>query len=85
MASFQELQRQRRDLLNELEELEEAVAELIDTPATTVIAGEGDKDDDDQAEKRNRHLAWLERQRAGLLVVLNETERALLRLDEPDR
>lgn len=75
MATFQELQTQQQDLLNDLDELEEAVAEL------TAALAVPDPDDEDMQAKQRQHLAWLERQRAGLLVVLSETERTLLQLD----
>lgn len=75
MASFHELQNRQEDLLNDLEELEEAVAELTTALATP------DPDNEDSQVAQRQHLAWLERQRAGLLVVLGETERALMGFD----
>lgn len=75
MASFHELRTRRRDLLNDLDDLEDSVAELT-------AALEGAAGDEDALADQRRHLGWLERQRAGLLVVLSETERALLELGE---
>jgi chromosome segregation ATPase len=75
MATFHELQNRRQDLLNDLDELEEAAAEL-----TTALTAP-DPDDEETLDKQRQHLAWLDRQRAGLLVVLSETERALLAFD----
>lgn len=75
MATFHELQNRRQDLLNDLDELEEAAAEL--TTALTAL----DLGDEETLDKQRQHLAWLDRQRAGLLVVLSETERALLAFD----
>lgn len=75
MATFHELQNRRQDLLNDLDELEEAAAEL-----TTALTAP-DLGDEETLDKQRQHLAWLDRQRAGLLVVLSETERALLAFD----
>ena len=75
MATFHELQNRRQDLLNDLDELEEAAAEL-----TTALTAP-DPNDEETLYKQRQHLAWLDRQRAGLLVVLSETERALLAFD----
>lgn len=75
MATFHELQTQRRALLEDLDELEEAtdvLAEQLHSSAET--------DTDEFADHQER-LAWLQRQRAGLLVVLSETERGLLAFD----
>lgn len=76
MAIFHELRSQQRELLDQLDELEEAVAELT---ALLESAAEGDDEDFDD---RHERLAWLHRQHAGVLVVLGETERALLAFDE---
>ncbi len=74
---FHELRRQQRDLLDQRDELDEAVTEL------TALLQEftGDDDDDEFIERRER-LAWLQRQHAGVLVMLGETERALLASSE---
>ena len=72
MTTFHDLRSRRRDLLNDLDELEDAFAEV------TAALDEPANDDEDARAERRRHFAWLERQRAGLLVVLSETERALL-------
>lgn len=66
------LRLRRLELLNELEELEAAVAEL-----TVVMSTSAPADSDeflDQYERRD----WLRRQHTGVLVILNETERTLL-------
>lgn len=78
MATFRELQDQQQDLLSDLDELEEAVAELTTALATP------DPDNEDTQHAQRQHLAWLERQRAGLLVMLNEAERTLLQSDSED-
>lgn len=79
MATFRELQDRQQDLLSDLDELEEAVAEL-----TTALATPDPDNEDTQAAQR-QHLAWLERQRAGLLVMLDEAERTLLQSDSEDQ
>jgi hypothetical protein len=71
----QELQIRRRDLGNEWDELAEVIAEL------TTGLRDAEPDADDLAERQER-LAWLSRQQTGVLVVLGETERALLALGE---
>lgn len=71
MTTLQEMREQQRDLLDQLDELEEAVMELTALLENTVAENE-DVDD------RHERLAWLHRQHAGVLVVLGETERALL-------
>jgi hypothetical protein len=68
--SVQALHLRQGELLDELDELEQAIAELA---ALVMAAGENDQ----QQEQRER-LAWLYRQQAGVLAVLSETERALL-------
>lgn len=70
MPTFHDLRAQRRALLNDLETLETditAQTAMLNAASTSAISG--DPDD---------HLAWLQRQRAGLLVLLSEAERALL-------
>jgi len=75
MALFHELCSQQQELLEQLDELEEAVIELT---ALLENAVQGDEYVDDQREQ----LAWLHRQHAGVRVALGETERALLTFDE---
>ncbi len=72
MATFHDLRLRRRELLDELEELEEAVAEL------TAILHESVEIDDEQRIEHHERLTWLQRRQAGALVVLSETERVLL-------
>lgn len=72
MTTFHQLRIQRRELLDDLDELEISVAEL------TVVLSESVAIDTDELTDHHQRLAWLHRQRAGLLVVLSETERALL-------
>ena len=72
MATFHDLRLRRRELLDELEELEEAVAEL------TAILHESVEIDGEQLIEHRERLAWLQRRQAGALVVLSETERVLL-------
>ena len=69
------LRRQQRDLLDELDELEEAIMELTALLENTV-------EDDEAFTDRHERLAWLHRQQAGVMVTLGETERALLAFDE---
>lgn len=78
MAVCHDLRSQRRELLEQLDELDEAVAELT---ALLRDFPDADADDNDVTERRER-LAWLYRQQAGVRVVLGETERALLAFDE---
>ncbi len=75
MATFHELQTQQRALLDDLDELEEATDALA-----ARLRGFVETDADEFADHHDR-LAWLQRQRAGLLVVLSETERGLLAFD----
>ena len=56
-------------------QLEASVAEL------TVLLGESVEIESDELIDQRDRLAWLRRQHAGLLVVLSETERALLAFD----
>ena len=69
------LRSQQRDLLDELDELEEAIMELTALLENTV-------EDDEAFTDRHERLAWLHRQQAGVMVTLGETERALLAFDE---
>jgi hypothetical protein len=75
MATFHDLRIRRRELLDDLDELEASVVEL------TVVLSESVAVDTDELTDHHERLAWLHRQRAGLLVVLSETERALLEFD----
>lgn len=77
MTTFHELQTQRRTLLDDLEDLEEATDALVER-----LRGFTETEtDSDEFIAHQEQLAWLQRQRAGLLVVLNETERGLLAFD----
>lgn len=73
-----ELRRQQRDLLEQRDELDEAVTELT----VLLQAFIGDGDDNEELIERRERLAWLQRQHAGVLVMLGETERALLASSE---
>ena len=64
----------QQELLDELDDLEQAVNELA--------ALAMDPEESDENEARRERLAWLSRQQAGVLVVLSETERALLAFAE---
>jgi hypothetical protein len=77
MAIFHELRIQQRELLDQMEELEEAIIEL-----TTLLKNAVDDDQGEQDFDRHERLAWLHRQHAGVVVTLGETERSLLALDE---
>lgn len=68
--AFHALHLRQRDLLDELDALEQAIAES----AVPVIV----TDDSDPHEEQQERLAWLYRQQAGVRAVLSETERALL-------
>ncbi len=72
MATFHELRIRRLELLNDLDELEASVAEL------TVILSESAAVESDECIDQRDRLAWLRRQHAGVMVILSETERALL-------
>ena len=74
MMTFIELQIQQRTLLDDLDELETAVSLLVEK-------SNGLEMDEDEAADHQQQLAWLNRQHAGLLVVLSETERGLLAFD----
>ncbi|MBL8250327.1 MAG: hypothetical protein JNK31_01525 [Candidatus Competibacter sp.] len=75
MATFHELKTRRRDLLNDLDELDDSIAGLTETLKQAVTGA-------DASDPQRQHLGWLERQRAGLLVMLNEVERGLLEFGE---
>ena len=79
MATFHELRTRRLELLNDLVELEEAIAECGDLAAQAAL------NDLDEPNDRSDRLPWLQRQHAGVLVLLSETERALLEFDAEDR
>ena len=64
------LQIRQQELLDELDDLEQA--------ANALAALAMDAEESDGNEKRQERLAWLSRQQAGVLVILSETERALL-------
>ncbi len=72
MATFHDLRIRRLELLNDLDELEASVAEL-----TVVLSESVEIESDERIDQRER-LAWLRPQHAGVLVILSETERALL-------
>lgn len=72
MATFHDLRIRQLELLNELDELDVAVAELTVTLSESVAL------DSDELIDQHERLAWLRRQHAGVLVILSETERALL-------
>lgn len=76
MAIFHELRIRQRELLEQLDELDEAVVELT-ALLESVVA-----DDEEDFTERHERLAWLHRQQAGVRVMLGETERALLALAE---
>ncbi|HAS50833.1 MAG TPA: hypothetical protein DCS21_03490 [Gammaproteobacteria bacterium] len=77
MIMVHELRRQQREWLEQRDELDEAVMELT----AWLQEFTGDDDDEELIERRER-LAWLQRQHAGVLVMLGETERALLASSE---
>lgn len=79
MATFHELRAQRRELLNELEDLEEAVAQL-----TATLDNSSELLSEELLQHRREQRAWLQRQQAGALVILTETERTLLGLGMDD-
>ena len=72
MATFHSLQIQRRELLDELDELEAAITEL-----TAILHAPLEVNEEQHAEQQER-LGWLQRQQASILVTLGETERELL-------
>ncbi len=76
MTISQELYLRQRELLEQLDELDEAIVE-----GSAWLERRVDSDAEDFTEQRER-LAWLHRQQAGVRVMLGETERALLTLDE---
>lgn len=78
MMTFHDLRIRRLELLNELDELEASVAEL------TILLNESVVLDSDELDSHCERLAWLQRQYAGVRVVLSETERALLEFSADD-
>jgi hypothetical protein len=79
LISLAERVARRRELLDDLAEIDAILAEL----AAADAAPDGDPDHDvelvaEARAARAEHSAWLQRQRAGLLVVLTENDRALL-------
>jgi len=72
MPTFHDLRVRRRELLDELEQMEATVVEL-----TAMLDGTAEPIPEEFAEQ-HEHRAWLRRQQAGVLVILSETERALL-------
>jgi alkylhydroperoxidase/carboxymuconolactone decarboxylase family protein YurZ len=72
MPTFHDLRIRRRELLDELEQMEATVTEL-----TAMLDGIAEPIPEEFVEHRE-HRAWLQRQQAGVLVTLSETERALL-------
>jgi hypothetical protein len=78
MTSFHDLQARRRELLNELDEIEEALAEVAG-----LLEGVTEPIPEELMEPY-RHRGWLQRQQMGLWVVLHDTERALLAFDAVD-
>lgn len=78
MTTFIELQIQQRTFLDDLDELETALSLLVEKSSSGV------KMDADEYADHQEQLAWLHRQRAGLLVVLSETERGLLAFDDSE-
>ncbi|TVR61408.1 MAG: hypothetical protein EA420_11965 [Candidatus Competibacteraceae bacterium] len=72
MTTFHDLRLRRLELLEELDELEAAVEEL------TIVLSASVALDSDESIDRHERRAWLQRQHAGVLVILSETERALL-------
>ena len=72
MPTFHDLRIRRRELLDELEQMEATVAEL-----TAMLDGIAEPIPEEFVE-HHEHRAWLQRQQAGVLVILSETERALL-------
>lgn len=72
MVTLHDLRIRRLELLNELDELEASVAEL------TMLLNESVAINADELNDHRDRLAWLHRQQASALVILSETERALL-------
>lgn len=84
MSAFNELRIRRLELLHDLNELEASVAEL-----TAILTDLVEAESSERADHQDQ-LAWLRRQQAGVLVILSETERALLEFsaegwDDEDR
>ncbi len=71
MATMHDLPQQYRSLLQEQDELDEAITALSE------VLQEAGEDDEQWAERREE-LAWLQRQQASVLVQLSELERTLL-------
>ncbi len=69
MTTQRQLQERQQELMEELEALEAAIAEI--TGNTQPV----------QATQQ-KQVAWLHRQHAGVLVLLNDTERMLLGCDQ---
>lgn len=78
MPTFHDLRVRRRELLNELDQMAETVAEL-----TALLDGSAEPMPEEFIE-HHEHRAWLQRQQAGALVILHETERALLEFGADD-
>ncbi len=79
LISLTERVARRRELLDDLAEIDAILAELA--AADAALDCDSDHDAESAAEAhaaRAEHSAWLQRQRAGLLVVLTENDRALL-------
>ena len=78
--SLHELCSQQQALLEELDQLQEAVADL------TALLVSAAADQDEGWDERREQLAWLHRQQTSAQVALGEIERALLALmtDEPE-
>lgn len=78
MPTFHDLRIRRRELLDELDQMAETVAEL-----TALLDGSAEPMPEELIE-HHEHRAWLQRQQAGALVILHETERALLEFGADD-
>lgn len=78
MPTFHDLRIRRRELLDELEQMEATINQL-----TTLLDGIVEPIPEEFVEHRE-HRAWLQRQQAGVLVILSETERALLEFGADD-
>lgn len=68
MTIQHQLKDRQQALLEELDELEEAIAEHMKK--------------DQSATSHNEQLFWLQRQHTGVLVLLNEIERTLMESGE---
>ncbi|MBK8182183.1 MAG: hypothetical protein IPK63_04410 [Candidatus Competibacteraceae bacterium] len=78
MSSFHALKIRRRELLEELEKIDEAMTEVAG-----VLEGVTEPVPEEFIEYYE-HRSWLQRQHAGTVVILNETERALLEFGVDD-